>query len=199
MSTMPQTAPAARPTARPATGTAPKGSFLTRKTAGLPVWAWGVIVVGGVVAYVVWARMQSSSAATTAATTAPATTGSSGPGGFGYSGNGIGSSPAASSTPASPGNPALPFQVQSGSGWGVPSNPAATPITDAAGNVYEWLDGPESQSATNSGVQQYSEILPGVFVPANANTPQAPGTPLYMMVPPGTGTNPAAPTAAAVA
>lgn len=129
-----------------ATGGARKGSggFFQKKEAGLPIWAWVLIVGGAGVAILVYLRMQSSSTATATGTTTgtlPTTTTS--PGGFGYGGyggsgtGGSGSAPPpvvqpggpaqgvapvsptapASPTPASPGNPSLPFQVQSGSGW----------------------------------------------------------------------------------
>ena len=43
----------------------------------------------------------------------------------------------------------------------------------------------------NSGVQVYYEVLPGVFVPVPSDMANlAPGTPLYMQVPSGTGQNP---------
>ena len=115
-----------------------------------------------------------------------------------------------SPTPSSPGNPSLPFQVQSGSGWwaggsnwatdtpqqqqqATAAAQAAGPITDANGNEYEWLDSQEYNSMANSGVQVYYEILPGVFVPVPSNMASlAPGTPLYMQVPSGTSSNPSA-------
>lgn len=106
--------------------------------------------------------------------------------------------PASPPTPASPGNPSLPYQVQSGSGWwvGSPAQAQSQPITDAAGNEYEWLDGAEYMSMANSGIQVYYEVLPGVFVPVPAGLAGlAGGTPLYMQVPSGTATNPSAPAA----
>lgn len=111
-------------------------------------------------------------------------------------------------SPASPGNPALPFQVQSGSGWWAGGSNWATdtaqqqaaaaakaqatgPITGADGNTYEWLDSQEYQAIKNSGVQIYFEVLPGVFVPVPQGLAGlAPGTPLYMQVPAGTQANP---------
>lgn len=192
--------PASRPSAA-------KGSFFTKKELGLPIWAWIAILGGGAVAYILWARSQSSSATVPSA---PASSGSgSGPGG--------GSGPTPSSVPpqpvplqpVSPGNPALPFQVQSGSGWwaggsnwakDTPQQQAAAaakaqaagPITGADGNSYEWLDSQEYQAIKNSGVQIYFEVLPGVFVPVPTGLAGlAPGTPLYMQVPAGTQANPA--------
>ena len=110
--------------------------------------------------------------------------------------------------PSSPGNPSLPFQVQSGSGWwagganwatdnaqqqaqATAAAQAAGPITDASGNEYEWLDSAEYNSIANTGTPVYYEVLPGVFVPVPAGLAGlAPGTPLYMQVPSGTAQNP---------
>ena len=111
-------------------------------------------------------------------------------------------SPPNQPAPSSPGNPSLPFQVQSGSGWwvGSPAQAQSQPITDAAGNEYEWLDGAEYQSMANSGIQVYYEVLPGVFVPVPAGLAGlAGGTPLYMQVPSGTATNPSAPSTTSTA
>ena len=207
---------------------AAKGSFFQKKELGLPIWAWALIVAGGAGAFILYSRMKGSSAGATSA--APTTTtGSTGPGGFGVGGNGgSGTTPTSppaqpggtsgpvpvpmqpAPTPASPGNPSLPYQVQSGSGWWAGGSNWATdtpqqqaqaaaaaqsagPITDAAGNEYEWLDSQEYNSMAGSGVQVYYEVLPGVFVPVPSNMASlAPGTPLYMQVPSGTSSNPSA-------
>ncbi len=144
--------------------------------------------------------------------TAPSGGTGTAPSGVNPGGPMIPASPApASPTPASPGNPSLPFQVQSGSGWwaggsnwatdtpqqqqaAISAAQAAGPITDAAGNEYEWLDPQEYQSIQGSGVQVYYEVLPGVFIPVPSNMASlAPGTPLYMQVPSGTAGNPSIP------
>ena len=188
------------------------GSFWQRKEAGLPIWAWAALVGGGAAVIFIYIRMKSSSTSSTSTTIPTTTTGATspaitGPGGFGYGGyGGAGTIPSgvnpggpmipASTTPSSPGNPSLPFQVQSGSGYwvGSPAQAQSTPITDAAGNEYEWLDAAEYQSLANSGIQVYYEVLPGVFIPVPAGlTGLAGGTPLYMQVPSGTATNPSAP------
>lgn len=204
-----------------------KPSFFQKKELGLPIWAWALIGVGAAGALYLYMRSRSSSAAPSSVPM----TGSTGtsPGGFGVGGyGGAGTQPSGLEpgapyqpanpgggvpvglpvgpgvTPSSPGNPSLPFQVQSGSGWwaggsnwstdtpaqqqaAIAKAQAAGPITDAAGNEYEWLDPQEYQSIKNSGVQVYYEVLPGVFVPVPAGLAGlAPGTPLYMQVPSGT-------------
>lgn len=184
---------------------ASKSSFFQKKELGLPVWGWVLIVGGVAVAYVVYTRMHSGSASTAPATQTVTPSGAGGGSGGGFGPPGGYAQPA---PPASPGNPALPFQVQSGSGWwaggsnwatDTPAQQAAAtakaqaagPITDAAGNEYEWLDPAEYNSMKNSGVQIYYEVLPGVFVPVPAALAGlAPGTPLYMQVPTGTQANP---------
>jgi hypothetical protein len=97
----------------------------------------------------------------------------------------------------------LPFQTQSGSGWG-PTG-AGTPqgestqITDAAGNVYEPITLAAWAPLVDAGTTIYFEPVPGLFIPAPANnTGLLGGTPLYTMVPSGTGTNPAATTSTGV-
>jgi hypothetical protein len=197
------------PLSRPPSGQ----SFFQKKELGLPVWAWALIGVGAAGALYLYMRSRStSSAATPAAQPVTAPSSSGGGGGFGVGGYGgagtppsglepgAPAQPAPPPAPASPGNPSLPFQVQSGSGWwtGSPQQAQAQPITDAAGNEYEWLDSAEYQSVANSGIQVYYEVLPGVFVPVPAGLAGlAGGTPLYMQVPSGTATNPAAPTSSA--
>ena len=198
---------------------ASKSSFFQKKELGLPVWGWVLIVGGVAVAYVVYTRMHSGSASTAPATQTVTPSGAGGGSGGGY-GFGTGGGGGSGTTvpgpqdvqpyvpPSSPGNPALPFQVQSGSGWwaggsnwatDTPAQQAAAtakaqaagPITDAAGNEYEWLDPAEYNSMKNSGIQVYYEILPGVFIPVpTALAGLAPGTPLYMQIPAGTGANP---------
>lgn len=194
-----------------------KPSFFQKKELGLPIWAWALIGVGAAGALYLYMRSRSSSAtpssvpATGSTGTPPGGYGGAGGGGTGPGGYGQplpsvpGMIPAPGGiTPSSPGNPALPFQVQSGSGWwaggsnwstdtpaqqqaAIAKAQAAGPITDAAGNEYEWLDPQEYQSIKNSGVQVYYEVLPGVFVPVPAGLAGlAPGTPLYMQVPSGT-------------
>ena len=200
-----------------------KPSFFQKKELGLPIWAWALIGVGAAGALYLYMRSRSSSSAATPASLPVSTATGTGGGGFGVGGyGGAGSTPTSppaginpggpnqpiappspqpvstspGPTPASPGNPALPFQVQSGSGWwlGSPQQAQSQPITDAAGNEYEWLDLPEYESIANSGVQVYYEVLPGVFIPVPAGLQGlAGGTPLYMRVPSGTATNPSAP------
>ena len=229
----------AAPAAAPRGGS---GGFWQRKEAGLPIWAWVAIVGGGAAVLFIYMRMKSSSTSSTSTTGATVPTGTgSGGGGFGYGGyGGAGTAPSSPSsgpspvgvgtgtevpapapsqpTPASPGNPSLPFQVQSGSGWwaggsnwatdtpqqqqsAAAAAQAAGPITDASGNEYEWLDPQEYQSIQGSGVQVYYEVLPGVFIPVPSNIASlAPGTPLYMQVPSGTAGNPSiTPTSGAAA
>ena len=161
-------------------------SFFQKKELGLPIWAWALIGVGAAGALYLYMRSRSSSSAATPAALPVSTSSGSGGGGFGvggYGGAGSGGSMPGSSpqpvinpgvpaqpVPASPGNPSLPFQVQSGSGWwvGSPQQAQSQPITDAAGNEYEWLDSAEYQSVANSGIQVYYEVLPGVFIPVPA-------------------------------
>ncbi len=215
---------------------AASGGFWQKKQAGLPLWAWALIVGGGAGALILWSRLHSSAPATSS--TQPSQGAS--PGGFGvggYGGTGVqpggGETPpmpvtmpsrppsgpirvpiSSQPTPSSPGNPSLPFQVQSGSGWwaggsnyatdtpqqqqqAMAAAQAAGPITDASGNEYEWIDPQEYQSIQGSGTQVYYEVLPGVFLPVPANMATlAPGTPLYMQVPSGTSANPSVPATA---
>ena len=196
----------------PPASRAPSGqSFFQKKELGLPVWAWALIGVGAAGALYLYMRSRSTSSAATPAALPVSTSTGSGGGGFGvggYGGSGIQPGapmqPASPPAPASPGNPSLPFQVQSGSGWwaggsnwatdspqqqqaAIAAAQAAGPITDAAGNEYEWIDPQEYQSIQGSGIQVYYEVLPGVFVPVPQNMGNlAPGTPLYMQVPSGT-------------
>ena len=185
--------------------------FFQKKELGLPVWAWALIGVGAAGALYLYMRSRSTSSAATPAALPVSTSTGSGGGGFGvggYGGSGVQPGapmqPASPPAPASPGNPSLPFQVQSGSGWwaggsnwatdspqqqqaAIAAAQAAGPITDAAGNEYEWIDPQEYQSIQGSGIQVYYEVLPGVFVPVPQNMGNlAPGTPLYMQVPSGT-------------
>ena len=184
-----------------------KQGFFQKKELGLPVWAWALIGVGAAGALYLYMRSRSSSSAATPAALPVSPSTGGGGGGFGvggYGGTGMTSPPGQvinpgvppQPVPASPGNPSLPFQVQSGSGWwvGSPQQAQSQPITDAAGNEYEWLDSAEYQSVANSGIPVYYEVLPGVFVPVPAGLAGlAGGTPLYMQVPSGTATNPSAP------
>jgi hypothetical protein len=204
------------PSAAPAAG----GNWFSRKTGPLPNWAYIGIGAAALLAWYLWQRSQASSAATagtTGASTTPST--STGPttgfGVGGYGGSGGGTQPGSGVNPGGPMQPyppasgaipnpgtttgsttTLPFQMQSGSGWwtGSPQSAANTIITDANGNQYEWIDGPEYQGLVNTGATIYFEALPGVFLPVPAGLKGLAGaTPLYVQVPGGTPANPAAP------
>lgn len=187
-------------------------SFFQRKMAGLPVWGWAAIIGGGVLAYWLYTKYEasqsaSSTSSTTGTTSSAAPTSGFGVGGYGGAAPTVYGSSGSSSTSSSPTTTTLPFQVQSGSGWWQPPSSASaaqaeanggpgyqSPITDANGNTYEWVDGSEYGSLQAAGEQIYYEPLPGVFLPAPIGSPNlAPGTPLYVQIPSGTGGNPAPP------
>ena len=226
-----------------------KGGFWQKKEAGLPIWAWVLIVGGSAAAFILYTRLKGPSSSSTGAAAASGSGSGSGAGLGGFGVGGYGGSGTTTSTqpaqilpspggsglgghypqpisvppqpttspvpsPSSPGNPSLPFQVQSGSGWwpggsnwatdtpqqqqqATAAAQAAGPITDASGNEYEWLDSAEYNSIQGSGVQVYYEPLPGVFIPVPSNMANlAPGTPLYMQVPSGTAANASVPATA---
>jgi len=182
------------------------------------MWAWISIGAAGVIAYFVYTKISGSSTASqTAATTSTSGAGtastSSSPGGFGFGGLGGSNPGSGTSNTATPTTSGLPFQVQAGSGWGPPNwahtDQAGMQVTDASGTVYELTDWTEDTSLLQSGTQLYYQVLPGVFVAAPTTEAELVselgggiggfGTPLYIQVPSGTGSNPAAPVATTAA
>jgi hypothetical protein len=159
----------------------------------IPTWYW--LAGGGalVAAYLLWKR---STAASTAATTAAAQSAQSADSGtaagsYGNAGDlsalgpylqnlqGTASATTGTTTPSGVAWTAPTGETLRGSGYANLANPD-TPITDATGNTYTYIDTPaQLNQITAGGGTDYIQVLPGVFIPAGPAGSLAPLTPQY--------------------
>lgn len=127
--------------------------FLTKETAGLPNWAWGlVIVAGGGIGYYFVRKNQASSSSTAAANaqSQPSATGQSTSGAAGSYGSSIDYS---SSLPISASNPSSPVYVLSGTQGTTPPSTPVTPTTQTITIRAPATSGPTAQyDASHSGI-----------------------------------------------
>jgi hypothetical protein len=162
------------------------GNVLTRKIGPLPGWAWAAVAVGG---YYLWKKRQAAAAASSAATpttsTATPTPVAAAPSGYGYQGPGTGGGnygyqvPTGATAATASSYTAPTGQTIQAGGYGPQSGQGT--VTDAQGNVYQYISSPQILgSLQQSGQQIYYETAPGVFAPQSGNL--APGTPAFQMV-----------------
>lgn len=182
------------------------GSILSR----LPWWGWGLILGGGVLAYVLYTRSKSSSSSSTASTATPSTSSQSAtsaqelqtleeqllaqqsataatPAASAVSGiAGTGSTDTTSTPTEAPGYSMAPYTGEQQLGLGFAPAAGNYGFIDTLGNAYEWVTNPaQAQAAQAAGLTLYYQPTPGVAAPVTSALDGGGPTPQYIKVPQG--------------